>query len=154
MKVPSPVDSDTFTATESPGCSLSSQRNEPADFGSDGRTKRRKAVGGLRPCVSGSKMAEPSSNEESGIYSVRQVHSDTRFPQRKHRQEPSTPVMTPTSTDKLISGIWRQVHSEVQWGRSTLVRSSPRLRITVLVGGSLTVRLARGPEHLHPRGDE
>lgn len=154
MKVPSPVDSSTFTTTESSGCSLWSRRNEPADFGSDGRTKRRKAVGGLRPCISGTKMAGPSSNEESGMSSVRQVHSDTRFPQRKHRQEPSTPVMTPTSTDKLISGIWRQIHSEVQWGRSTLVRSPPRLRITVLVGESLTVRLARGPEHVHSRRDE
>lgn len=60
-----------------------------------------------------------SAADSSGTKpSVRQVHSDTRFPQRKNpRQEYSLPVMEPTSADKLIAGIWRQLHSPVKLSR-------------------------------------
>ncbi|OQD79916.1 hypothetical protein PENANT_c042G05096 [Penicillium antarcticum] len=46
--------------------------------------------------------------------SVRQFHSDTRFPQRKkHKKDTATPTLQPSSIDKFIAGIWRQVHSPV-----------------------------------------
>ncbi|EPS31287.1 hypothetical protein PDE_06242 [Penicillium oxalicum 114-2] len=87
---------------------------------------RRKTVSGLRPSVSSIPLArtEPSvadsdSNDEDdpnshGVLNqpiVRQLHS-ARFPQR---QNPTTgteaPTLQPSSIDKLICGIWRQVHS-------------------------------------------
>ncbi|KAL4802395.1 hypothetical protein BDV18DRAFT_164218 [Aspergillus unguis] len=47
--------------------------------------------------------------------STRQVHSDTRFPQRaKPGRDIDPPTLQPTSSDKLISGIWRQVYSSVK----------------------------------------
>lgn len=46
--------------------------------------------------------------------SFRQLHSDTRFPQRKRPAKSTTaPTLQPSTIDKLISGIWRQVHSPV-----------------------------------------
>jgi hypothetical protein len=46
--------------------------------------------------------------------SVRQCHSDTRFPQRKKPMKSTTPpTLQPSTIDKLISGIWRQVHSPI-----------------------------------------
>ncbi|PLB33745.1 SET domain-containing protein [Aspergillus candidus] len=64
---------------------------------------------------------EESTRPSGETRSIRQVHSDSRFPLRKPRQEPVVPVMTPTSTDKLLSGIWRQIHSEVKWGQPNLL---------------------------------
>ncbi|KAH8428475.1 SET domain-containing protein [Aspergillus melleus] len=62
--------------------------------------------------VPGSSVSHPQTA------SIRQVHSDTGFPQRKKPgRDSSVPVMEPTSTDKLISGIWRQVFSPVQLSR-------------------------------------
>ncbi|RDK41542.1 hypothetical protein M752DRAFT_301973 [Aspergillus phoenicis ATCC 13157] len=49
--------------------------------------------------------------------SVRQVHSDMRFPRRKKPGHGGAPVLEPTSTDKLIAGIWRQVYYPVQLSR-------------------------------------
>ncbi|KAK6813275.1 hypothetical protein RU639_011051 [Aspergillus parasiticus] len=95
--------------------------------------KRRKTVSGLRlaphnqdAAVTGTESqidgcAAPDSNgmtDDAQKSSVRQVHSDTRFPQRKNpSKDTSAPVLEPTSTDKLIAGIWRQVFSPVQLSR-------------------------------------
>ncbi|KAB8223395.1 hypothetical protein BDV33DRAFT_189028 [Aspergillus novoparasiticus] len=95
--------------------------------------KRRKTVSGLRlaphnqdAAVTGTESqvdgcAAPDSNgmtDDAQKSSVRQVHSDTRFPQRKNpSKDTSVPVLEPTSTDKLIAGIWRQVFSPVQLSR-------------------------------------
>lgn len=54
---------------------------------------------------------------------VRQVHSDTRFPQRKRSNKHTVPVLEPTSADKLIAGIWRQLHSSVRLSRLDSVRT-------------------------------
>lgn len=95
--------------------------------------KRRKTVSGLRLAVSNQPVAVTRSESQGGDHaatdpngtvgdsqkaSVRQVHSDTRFPQRKNpSRDTSAPVLEPTSTDKLIAGIWRQVFSPVQLSR-------------------------------------
>lgn len=68
----------------------------------------------------------PTPNSENGPEdrpsSVRQVHTETRFPQRK-KPGKEGPVLEPTSTDRLIAGIWRQLFSPVQLARVSSVSS-------------------------------
>ena len=81
--------------------------------------KRRKTVSSLRP-VKHSASATPAPDSEDGSLSVRQVHTETRFPQRKKPAKEGS-VLEPTSTDRLISGIWRQLFSPVQFARLSSV---------------------------------
>ena len=62
--------------------------------------------------------AIPTNEDEPR--SIRQVHMEIRLPQRK-KPVNEAPVLEPTSTDKLIAGIWRQVYSPVQLTRSSSV---------------------------------
>lgn len=111
--------------------------------------KRRKTVSGLRlapfKAITSHNEADTESHDQvtlvpessvsdSQTPSVRQVHSDTGFPQRKKPgRDQSVPVMEPTSTDKLISGIWRQVYSHVQLNRLPSV-CDPLFELTVCFG--------------------
>ncbi|PGG95354.1 hypothetical protein GX51_08270 [Blastomyces parvus] len=81
-----------------------SSPNQESD--EDEARKRRKVLGGLRP-----RSEMNSSKLSTSKISLRQVHGDTRFPQRKQPQEPAVPVLEPTSGEKLIRGIWRQIFS-------------------------------------------
>ncbi|THC92791.1 hypothetical protein EYZ11_007720 [Aspergillus tanneri] len=107
---------------------------QPKTHDTNGPQKRRKVVGGLRLQTSrvqhtaAGNIDESEKSTEDEVpqkqpqkkHLVRQVHSDSRFPVRNAHKEPSVPALTSTSTDKLISGIWRQVHSEVKWSRDSL----------------------------------
>ncbi|KAJ5926267.1 SET domain-containing protein [Penicillium verrucosum] len=90
---------------------------------------RHKTVSGLRPSKSAA-IAVATDNSESDSDAdtgtrlrqsnirieplVRQFHSDTRFPQRKKpTKDAAAPTLQPSSIDKFIAGIWRQVHSPV-----------------------------------------
>ncbi|KAL4887658.1 hypothetical protein BJY04DRAFT_176372, partial [Aspergillus karnatakaensis] len=108
-------------------------------------SKRHKTTSGLRlPHSSSTKQQGPSGScdnetldDLASSKSTRQVHTDTRFPQRvKPGQGISPPVLEPTSTDKLIAGIWRQVHSPVQLSRDF---SDITPRINIRTGASLEV---------------
>ena len=89
------------------------------DFHSPPSPKRHKTVSGLSPVKSTTTTASiPTSKDES--ISIRQVHTETRLPQRK-KPVNDAPVLEPTSTDKLIAGIWRQLYSPVQLTRSSSV---------------------------------
>ena len=82
-------------------------------------SKRHKTVNDLKPVKSTTTTAAiPTSQDEP--LSVRQVHTETRLPQRK-KPVNDAPVLEPTSTDKLIAGIWRQLYSPVQLTRSSSV---------------------------------
>ncbi|KAL1952690.1 hypothetical protein VTO42DRAFT_4442 [Malbranchea cinnamomea] len=83
--------------------------------------KRRKVVGGLRlPSPHASSDEGPDGRDQIAPEpAARQVHSQTRFPQRRPRQEPVIPTLEPTSGDKLILGIWRQIFSNIRLSRST-----------------------------------
>lgn len=94
---------------------------------------RHKAVGGLRPSKNSAiavvaEDIESDNDTDAGDHSraanananvrtepsIRQFQSDTRFPQRKRRaNDLATPTLQPSSIDKLIAGIWRQVHSPI-----------------------------------------
>ncbi|KAF4180084.1 hypothetical protein CNMCM7927_001469 [Aspergillus lentulus] len=113
--------------------------------------KRHKTVSGLRPSrhlqPAGTTVESPepdhsgdtsSTEDQSTVYgSVRQVHSDTGFPQRrKAGQDYAAPVLEPTSTDKLIAGIWRQMHSPVKLSRTPAV-AEPTINIRTGVSGDV-----------------
>ncbi|KAL4931659.1 SET domain-containing protein [Aspergillus undulatus] len=100
----------------------------PSDFADTRPFKRHKTVSGLRlPHTSRSKTGRTNSSyhdlegnktHDKASKSIRQVESDTRFPQRaKPGLGLEPPVLEPTSTDKLIAGIWKQVYSPVELSR-------------------------------------
>lgn len=89
---------------------------------------RHKTVSGLRPSKSQAiavRMEDVESDKDAVAEDclqssntteplVRQFHCDTRFPQRKRAANDSaTPKLQPSSIDKFITGIWRQVHSSI-----------------------------------------
>ncbi|KAL4946931.1 hypothetical protein BDW69DRAFT_190725, partial [Aspergillus filifer] len=111
-------------------------------------TKRHKTVGGLqlprsylqkqgasiKPIQTGS--ADTSGSNQASK-SIRQFESDTRFPQRaKPGAGLKPPTLEPTSTDRLIAGIWKQIYSSVHLSRdfsdtkpSFNIRSAPSLEV-------------------------
>ncbi|KAL2803422.1 hypothetical protein BJX63DRAFT_67995 [Aspergillus granulosus] len=121
-----PSFASSFTPSSTPPISPSStldpkvtQDHETPTWEADSdshSSKRRKTVGTLcLPSATANKQTGTAIAKES---SVRQVHSDTSFPQRKKpSQDFAPPVLEPSSTDKLISGIWRQLHSPVNLSR-------------------------------------
>ncbi|KAH3403446.1 hypothetical protein KXV40_003605 [Aspergillus fumigatus] len=113
--------------------------------------KRHKTVSGLRPSrhlqpartivesLEEDHSGDTSSTEDQSTVSrsVRQLHSDTGFPQRrKARQDYAAPVLEPTSTDKLIAGIWRQIYSPVKLSRVPAV-AEPMINIRTGVSGEV-----------------
>jgi len=85
--------------------------------------KRRKTASGLHPVkqsVSASSLTPEAEGNDNEPSSVRQLHTETRFPQRK-KPGKDAPVLEPTSTDKLIAGIWKQLFSSVHLTRSSSV---------------------------------
>lgn len=114
--------------------------------------KRHKTVSGLRPSrhlqpartivesLEEDHSGDTSSTEDQSTVSrsVRQLHSDTGFPQRrKARQDYAAPVLEPTSTDKLIAGIWRQIYSPVKLSRVPAV-AEPMINIRTGVSGEVS----------------
>ncbi|RDW70886.1 SET domain-containing protein [Aspergillus mulundensis] len=152
MLVPSP----SFTPAHTPdpgGDGADSASESTLHFTPDDHesrpSKRHKTVSGLRlphsSSLEKSKARPLHTKEASNSHphdnespkSIRQVHSDTRFPQRaKPGQGLDPPVLEPTSSDKLISGIWRQVYSSVQLSRDF---SDVKPTINIRSGASLEV---------------
>ena len=72
---------------------------------------RRKAVGGLRLATNGSGGFGPTPPRSPSPLSSRQLRPDLRsFPKRK-KKEPTGPCSQPSTLDKLITGIWEQLHN-------------------------------------------
>ncbi|KAL4794577.1 hypothetical protein BDV19DRAFT_364830 [Aspergillus venezuelensis] len=115
-------------------------------------SKRHKTVGGLQLPASrsnhqrqGAKLRPiqdgpadgPSSQSNQASKSTRQFESDTRFPQRaKPGAGLEPPTLEPTSTDRLIAGIWKQIYSSVELSRDFSdvkplfnIRSAPSLEV-------------------------
>jgi hypothetical protein len=142
--LPSPVEpTSALLPTQSQNESSTSETAILGGYHPSGAPKRRKVVGALRPCTSrerqistaverescddeGSARASLEQEQPLKAPSIRQVHTTTRFPQRTARKDQSVPIMTSTSTEKLVCGIWRQIHSEIRWDMTATV-SKPRL---------------------------
>ncbi|OJJ88953.1 uncharacterized protein ASPGLDRAFT_138998 [Aspergillus glaucus CBS 516.65] len=85
----------------------------------------------MRPVKPTESAPHTPENSEDGASSARQVHTETRFPQRK-KSGKDVPVLEPTSMDKLIAGIWKQLFSSVQLTRfSTIPEPSVNIRTGV-----------------------
>ncbi|EOD52998.1 hypothetical protein GTA08_BOTSDO01247 [Neofusicoccum parvum] len=92
------------------------RRPPPRDYLSDPEpaSKRRKETGGLRlgrpsnpPTASASDETEPATG--------RQIEPETRkFPQRK-KVAPKVRPMQPSTLDRLIIGIWEQIHGSISF---------------------------------------
>ncbi|EEP80192.1 conserved hypothetical protein [Uncinocarpus reesii 1704] len=109
--------------------------------------KRRKVVGGLRlrPRTSYSRENGHDSSSYSNFQTepVRQLLSETRFPQRSHSKQASRATGEPSSVDKLISGIWRQLHSNTELNWSALATHA-----AVGVSGEATAKLFKAVSNL------
>ncbi|KAK2766086.1 hypothetical protein FQN54_007601 [Arachnomyces sp. PD_36] len=92
---------------------LSPVSGEAEDDGSP-INKRRKFVGGLRLKRDERPAVEQAAASQGGSTSCRQAHIDTRFPQRNTTKDPAVPTLEPSSADKLVAGIWRQIHSNIE----------------------------------------
>ncbi len=87
--------------------------------------------------------------------SIRQVHTTTRFPQRSGRKEQSVPIMTSTSTEKLVCGIWRQIHSEIRWDMTATVSDERLLHYSPLfMCRVLIICAVSRSEYVYPRSNE
>lgn len=67
---------------------------------------QRRNRGGLRPVRSDSLVAEPEEETQ------RRIHSDDKFPKRRKKQ-PIGHFLQPSTLDKLIGGIWEQIHGSL-----------------------------------------
>lgn len=100
------------------------RRPPPRDYLSDPEpaSKRRKETGGLRlgrpsnpPTASASDETEPATG--------RQIEPETRkFPQRK-KVAPKVRPMQPSTLDRLIIGIWEQIHGSISFDPQIVVSS-------------------------------
>ncbi|RDW83375.1 hypothetical protein BP5796_04866 [Coleophoma crateriformis] len=112
---------------ESPHAEL----NEPASTNQEGIERslcsssqppeafaRRKAVGGLRlGPVAGSGTPDVASDNEA----TRRLQPDSReFPKRKSKKDLEKHTMEPTTLDKFINGVWKQLHSNLEISISDL----------------------------------
>ncbi|GFN15319.1 SET domain-containing protein [Aspergillus tubingensis] len=144
---PTPVSTpDSRISTEYATTTIDSNKCRDNEDAQSYPNKRRKTISNLRPAKATTihpgrsldaeyeSLSSAAAADSSGSKpSVRQVHSDTRFPQRKNpRQEYSLPVLEPTSADKLIAGIWRQLHSPVKLSRlPSIIQSNTDIRTGV-----------------------
>lgn len=105
------------------------RRPPPRDYLSDDpspASKRRKETGGLR--LSRPSLHPPNANESDNAGEPRQIEPGTRkFPQRK-KVAPKVRPMQPSTLDRLIIGIWEQIHGSISFDPQIVVRllCSPR----------------------------
>ncbi len=86
-------------------------------------SKRRKAVGGLRPARS-QPFVIPIETQSASTLSARQLQSDGRhFPQRKNRVSIAK-CFQPPAVDRLIIGIWEQIHGSLSFDPQIAVRAA------------------------------
>ncbi|KAH6656958.1 hypothetical protein BKA67DRAFT_553832 [Truncatella angustata] len=84
--------------------------DDESDANSD---SQRKGTGGLRPARSDSAIVEETDSQ-------RQIHSGDKFPKRR-RVKPEGHFLQPSTLDKLIGGIWEQLHGSVSLDPQSLV---------------------------------
>lgn len=82
-------------------------RGLPKDASEDesSATQQRRAISGLRPAHALVETESPSQ---------RQIHSEDKFPKRR-AQQPEKHLLRPSTLDKLIQGIWEQIHGSLSF---------------------------------------
>lgn len=79
-----------------------------------GSESHHKGTGGLRLARSDSNLVEDTDSQ-------RQIHSGDKFPKRR-KVKPEGHFLQPSTLDKLIGGIWEQIHGTVSLDPQTLVQ--------------------------------
>lgn len=78
-------------------------------------TKRRKIVGGLRLTKAAASQPEPP-RAASSPEGARRLHPGVKgIPQRKRNRDAGIPALRPSSYDKLVQGIWEQIHGPFEF---------------------------------------
>ncbi|KAI4113113.1 MAG: hypothetical protein LQ345_005840 [Seirophora villosa] len=82
-------------------------------------TKRRKIVGGLR--LAKAATAQREMSREASPEAARRLQADPKsIPQRKRHRHLETPALRPSSWDKLVQGIWQQIHGPFEFSHERL----------------------------------
>lgn len=85
------------------------------DGNSGAGVPQRSALSGLRPARSGADTVVEEAPD-----SQRQIHSGDKFPKRR-KLKPVGHFMQPSTLDKLIGGIWEQIHASLSLDPEALV---------------------------------
>lgn len=96
-------------ATDLPQVDVSADEDESS------ATQQRRAISGLRP-------AHAHALVETEAPSQRQIHSEDKFPKRR-AQQPEKHLLRPSTLDKLIQGIWEQIHGSLSFLPESLLDS-------------------------------
>ncbi|KAF5872145.1 uncharacterized protein Bfra_005499 [Botrytis fragariae] len=100
------------------GVELSHKAPElPSMHQSSSLEKRRKTIGGLTIRRGGcDEMPDDSStSSQAGNSTVRQLQTESRvFPQRKKRNDHGIHQLQPSSVEKFVAGVWKQIYSNVE----------------------------------------
>lgn len=83
-------------------------------------TKRRKAVGGLRLARAPGRFTnQPTPPRTPPPISSRQLQTNPRnFPQRKKQRTTETHALRPSTWDRLVLGMWEQIHGPIRLDRT------------------------------------
>jgi hypothetical protein len=91
-------------------------------------TKRRKAVGGLRLArAPAGVIDQPTPPRTPSPKPSRQLQTNSRnFPQRKRQQTTETHALRPSTWDRLVLGIWEQIHGPIRldWTEQSTIPST------------------------------
>ncbi|KAH8682155.1 hypothetical protein BX600DRAFT_35027 [Xylariales sp. PMI_506] len=96
-------------------CSETTIGREPgseSEYESNG-IRQRKELSGLRPARAGPTVVEAADSQ-------RQIHSGDRFPKRR-KQKAIGHVLQPSTLDKLVGGIWEQLHGSLNLDPQSLL---------------------------------
>lgn len=104
---------------------------------SDSSTARHKETGGLR-------LAKGQESSQDVVETQRQLQSDNRnFPKRRKIRSDDSHALQPSSLDKLIVGIWEQLHGSIHLDPSSIVsRLAWFLPGTLMLAAKTRVRIA------------
>lgn len=118
---------------QSPQSEHDDQTEDESDMG-----HQRRAISGLRP-VQAAVAVEPDNSQ-------RQIHSGDKFPKRR-KQQPERHVLRPSSLDKLIQGIWEQIHGGIDLIPQNLLLEliQSRAQQTIDTGRASTITPAQTP---------
>jgi hypothetical protein len=91
--------------------------------------KRRKTIGGLT-VRRGSRNETPddsSASSRTASSTARQLQTKSReFPQRKKKNDYGVHQLQPSSVEKFIAGVWKQIYSNVELAPISLVNPTPK----------------------------
>jgi hypothetical protein len=89
-----------------------------SDGNSTASLPQRSALSGLRPARSGADTVVEATDSQ------RQIHSGDKFPKRR-KLKPVGHFLQPSTLDKLIGGIWEQIHASLSLDPGSLVSQLP-----------------------------